>query len=538
MLNNRYFAILSTFSLFALLLVDAAEGQILANAVEAPTQDGFRTVALEGEGGIEGESGLVFDSFFNGSLPVLNDQGQTAFAGGVLSELDDFGFTTQRVFSEQNGSLGIVAGNSKSFADFSNVQIDAEGQVAFVQGSNVANNSEIVQQRGESLEVVASAGGPAPDTIGGSFDSIFGMELSSQGQVVFLATIAGPGNAAGIFSQSESGDLSLIARDGDIVRNPADGITLGSFNTPVVNDSGSIAFNALVQPSGAREGIFSNARNGVSEAVVLSGDPVLGTTDNVIDFDPDIVLNNLGQIAFRGVLNTTNPSVVERAVLTSNIDGDVTLVARQNDAVPNVGDGVNFDSFAGPSFNDNGVTAFSAAFSGTGIDFTNDRGIFINDEQGLRLLVQDGEAIPEIGNGATFASFGVAGLNENGQLLFTSALRTDDDAFATSTEGIFVLDENGDLHTIAFTGGLLDVSDDPALQDFRTIVDLNPFQGSVDADFGRAFNSSGQVAFGATFSDGSSGLFVSAPIVAVPEPNSLAILIAVSCSALAFRRRR
>jgi uncharacterized protein YjbI with pentapeptide repeats len=95
------------------------------------------------------------------------------------------------------------------------------------------------------------------------------------------------------------------------------------------------------------------------------------------------------------------------------------------------------------------------------------------------------------------------------------------------------------LHLIAREGDLLEV----APGDFRTIKDfgnsgsLYGFYGDTGNSDGRpsGFNNLGQLAFQATFTDGTSGIFVSNR-VAIPEPSTLLLLGFGSLAAL-WRRR-
>jgi hypothetical protein len=88
----------------------------------------------------------------------------------------------------------------------------------------------------------------------------------------------------------------------------------------------------------------------------------------------------------------------------------------------------------------------------------------------------------------------------------------------TNRYGIFAENANGDLRLIARTGDQLNVSDDPLTPDFRTIRDVD-FEHYPSNELGitSGFNNLGQLVFVATFTDGTSGVFVS-NAVAVPEP--------------------
>jgi hypothetical protein len=96
--------------------------------------------------------------------------------------------------------------------------------------------------------------------------------------------------------------------------------------------------------------------------------------------------------------------------------------------------------------------------------------------------------------------------------------------------GLWATDPSGATQLIARTGDALEVA--PA--DFRTINGLSfvgisgSGSGSTGNSDGRrsAFNNFGQLAFAATFTDGTSGIFVSNR-VAIPEPSLLWLLVSV-----------
>jgi len=150
-------------------------------------------------------------------------------------------------------------------------------------------------------------------------------------------------------------------------------------------------------------------------------------------------------------------------------------VALSEDAAPGTDAGVNFDSLSSPVLNGAGQTAFRAGLTGTGVDGNNDEGIFAEDLLGVLTL-------------------------------------------------------------IAREGDLLDVDDGIGI-DLRTISTIG-FSGATGNEDGRAsgFNDLGQLVFSASFTDGTSGIFVS-NLVAVPEPASLTLL-ALGGLSLLHRRRR
>jgi hypothetical protein len=123
-------------------------------------------------------------------------------------------------------------------------------------------------------------------------------------------------------------------------------------------------------------------------------------------------------------------------------------------------------------------------------------------------------------------------LNGAGQIAFAAKL-THPGVNLRNDYGIWAESIDGELTLIVRTGELLEV----APGDFRTI-DRFQFIGSSGNQDGRnsLFNERGQLAFGATFTDGTSGIFVS-NAVAIPEPAALGLLL-VGVMFLIGRRSR
>jgi hypothetical protein len=120
-------------------------------------------------------------------------------------------------------------------------------------------------------------------------------------------------------------------------------------------------------------------------------------------------------------------------------------------------------------------------------------------------------------------------LNAAGQVAFISGLSGP--GFNNSNSGgIWIVDKAGLPQQILRIGQQLEVA--PGV--FRTVADFRMAHdgGSDDVSFS-SFNALGQVAFFATFTDNTTGLFVSAP--AAPE-RSTSVLLIIAAGAWCFRR--
>jgi hypothetical protein len=234
----------------------------------------------------------------------------------------------------------------------------------------------------------------------------------------------------------------------------------------------------------------------------------------------DPVLNGAGQIAFWAYLEGSGNGGAYDDGIWSEGSGNLALVARRGSHAPGTAAGVIFSTehvttFYEPVLNDAGQTAFRAFLSGSGVDSTNNEGIWLNGADGLALVARSGDHAPGTPGGVEFGGFhSVLQLNATGQVAFMAGVND-------GKGGIWATDRNGHVRLIARIGDVLEV----APGDFRTISEVSFFHMGTGNSDGRpsGFNNLGQLAFWARFEGGSQGLFVSNR-VAVPEPMNLVVL--------------
>ena len=162
------------------------------------------------------------------------------------------------------------------------------------------------------LEKVAAPGDPSP--IGGTFDSVSPGVISNTGQVFFLA-LPTPGSFNSDLFMWENGVVTKVAATGDpapgggtysIIGSQSvgyvDGTTMPIGPLPDINDSGDIAFRAIVSGGITDRGIIVR-RNGVDQWYVKVPDPTpIGGTYLSMEA-PSI--NNAGQVSFFADYNPT-----------------------------------------------------------------------------------------------------------------------------------------------------------------------------------------------------------------------------------------
>jgi hypothetical protein len=171
---------------------------------------------------------------------------------------------------------------------------------------------------------------------------------------------------------------------------------------------------------------------------------------------------------------------------------------------------------------------FLAGLTGTGVTSANDFGVWVGAPGDVQLLARNGDPAPGTAPGVHFAS--VSGqLNGNGLALVHGIIEGPGVGFAN--EQVLYAGRPGSLFLVARTGQPFDVGDGV----MKTIAQnglLFYGSGGEDGNY-LGFNDSGQLAFLATFTDGTQGIF----IATVPEPSSK-LAVAAGGALLMGRRRR
>lgn len=484
-----------------------------------------RTVVLANTQVPGAGAGTLFSGL---GLPALNNKGQTAFSsilldGGTASN-------TSSVWSEGSGSLALVVREGAAapgteagvtFGYTSPPVLSDSGASVFwasLRGVSNPDNSEGYWSHANgSLSLVAQPGSQAPDTAAGVvFSAPLGFyslpAISDNGTIAISAFIYGPGvdsvNNRGIWTKS-TGNLTLAYRSGTQAPGLDSGVLITGptllYTGPVVNDAGEIVFLGTLTGPGTgptnNQSLWSSG-GGSLHMVARTGSQAPGAPEGVTFTDFwegawSMLLNNSGETAFQGVTSDGGYGIWSER-------GGLHAVARSGQSTPGL-PGEAFRDFSVPVLNAHGHVAFLASLaSGKG-------GLWSEGNGELALVASTGEQAPGAPAGVTFAGFGNGSLNGRGQFAFTASLTGLGPAGAN---GVWVHDIDGVLRAIVRSGDSIEV--EPG--DFRIVRSVGFVGGSGNED-GRhsAFNDLGQLAFQASFTDGTQGIFVT-DIVAIPEP--------------------
>jgi len=471
---------------------------VLDTGIWSESSGSLAEVAREGEHAPGTPNGVSFGEFDLDTIPRLSTAGLTVFNTVLTGNGIGFGNSTG-IWSENLGSLtsvvhgGIQAPGTTSGVTFTtffdDFLLNSSGQTAFRgflagTGVNSSNDTGIWSEGAGSLALLAREGSQASGAPNGVVYSDFNetafLVLNSNGQIAFRGNMTGTGvensNDGGIWLGG-SGSLALIAREGDQASGVPSGVNYGTLRAPALNSAGQIAFSGFLTGIGVDSTNDRVIWSGSSDSLALvarEGDQASGVPSGVNFTGLGApVLNSAGQTAFDGTLSGNGVGFGNNSGFWSEGSGSLNLVAREGDQAPGTASGVFFDSFTSNTFgfalNSVGQTAFIADLAGD-VDFSNDRGIWAEDQEGsLQLIVREGNqlqvgpgdfrTILELGFNDIDLGFRVntgnddgrpSGFNDFGQLAFWARV-------SGSTEGIFVsslvatntfsadFDEDGDV---------------------------------------------------------------------------------------------
>lgn len=471
---------------------------------------GVRTVYLSGDSAPGTEQGVTFNSGYVG-VPAINNHGEVAF----YAKIDGGGIGSDRgIWSEAGGSgLRLIARQGQGspdvddgsyFTSFRSPLISDSGATAFwaqltTPGVSRQNNNGVWRdEHGSGLSLLARVGMPAPG-IDHEYFSLADVALNENGDVAFAGHTAAPDIFA-VWRADGGENPALLARRGE------QNVTAIYEWDVVINDAGSVVFTGGYAQSGqAAQATFRVDTDGVLDVVAIQGQPIGGTQ---IAFNTvyNAVINNVGVSAVSANMPTG------KGIWVSTSTSDLAEVAATGDSAP--GSSGNFSDVLLPVINGRGDVAFYGS-GGRSI-----QGFWKQLQgQGLEPVAITGFPVSSEAPGATFRVLSqedwVFAMNNAGQVAFLGGLGG---AGVTSSNNaaIFAQDTAGETRVVVRKGELLDVDDGPGV-DLRTVAGIGFLEANLSGPTGTGnedgrrspFNDLGQLAFWASFTDGSSGVFVS-----------------------------
>ncbi len=249
--------------------------------------------------------------------------------------------------------------------------------------------------------------------------------LNDSGQISYVAALedtpGGDSDNRALYIADSSGVTELV-RKGDPVPG-GNGAFENFFDLAGPNSSGQVVFTGRISGSSGgendNEGIYLVSEGGVTE-LAREGNPEPGGNGIFGDFLLLSGINESGQAAFSAHLDGTSGGETDNeAIFLASEDGIRELV-RKGDLVPGGGGGIIDSEFYPRGPNVNGEVAFGAGIRNGDEDVPIDSGLFLAGPSGITTLIRHGDPGP--GGVGQFAQFGLAGLNDSGQVIFRSRL--------------------------------------------------------------------------------------------------------------------
>ncbi len=520
----------------------------LAMAAPAAATGGVRTVALTGQPapGLGPETHFGYVSTY---VRNLNKLGHVVFdtelsGSGIGASNDRSNWLYSRNSTELIVQEGSVApGTNGALFNFPLPRLvlinDTEGTAGFSagltgSGANSNNDKGIWRRASDStLQLVTRKGDDAPG-IGSdiTFAEVYLSGLSGDGAITIFGRLEGASvnssNDSGVWRQQSGEPLLKIAREGDVAAGTSDAIYSGTVESlhSLRNRSERIAFLADLEGNGVNEtndsGIWLENGNDVLELVARKGDIVphvegdLQLEGNFTKHNVD--LNSSGQMAFKADISGDGlVASGESGLFLVDEQGEISLAVRTSRAIPGLED-AHFIGFFLDGINDAGTQIFHAGIAGE----QNSAGVWKHSVgNGLELVALLGDHAPGTSLDTVFLHFDTgdwAALNNNNQGAITAVAgpTVEPGQPFSGFLGLWAEDAQGDLQLILRTGDVFDVSSDSAATDLRVVRSLELLDNQ-DVLTGNGDETVGQLLLRTTFTDGSSGIFVT-DLAPIPIP--------------------
>jgi hypothetical protein len=230
--------------------------------------------------------------------------------------------------------------------------------------------------------------------------------MNSLGEIAFLAqTTFTVGSGSGVWSGG-AGTLRPVVLNGAPAPGTAPGTTFSVGGiVGAQGNNGAFTFISGLSGGGSaspnNRGLWTGTADGL-RLVVRGGDAAPETTGSFAQFQGFQGAGG-GRIAFGAALAGAGVDATNDAGMwVEDGAGNTSLAWRKGDAAP--GTDARLRSLREVFVNAEGRQAFAADVSGSGVNATNDEGIWFGDRGGYALVARKGDAAAGVNDGSTFAS--------------------------------------------------------------------------------------------------------------------------------------
>ena len=276
--------------------------------------------------------------------PLINSSGTVAYTaavfGGGVNLDNDSGFwagpPTAPALIVREGSPAPGAGVGVTYGDTTLLplrsSINASGRIAFItelRGTNLTDQNDTAIYVGQPgaftlrvREGNVAAGSPSTTR----YSDFFTVALNATGDMVFSAALLGENGVAlgeGIWmNPNNTATIRLVAKTGDKAPGTPAGVNYDLVTSPVMNNSGVIAFSGSVSGPGVDQTNNFVIFAGAVGSVQLIGREAT-TFPEGFGLSGELALNDLGQVAFVGIDADAN-----RSLWTFIPDQGMSLIAQ------------------------------------------------------------------------------------------------------------------------------------------------------------------------------------------------------------------
>jgi hypothetical protein len=300
--------------------------------------------------------------------------------------------------------------------------VGANGDVAFTSqlsgpGVNGTNSAGLWYRDASGGDLVARMGDSVPSVPGTTVRQIYNpVGLSDAARVAYAATLNLSGSffAKGIWTWERASGQVLVALTGQSAPGTTGNFIAVEESALVTNHGGALAF--VAQVTGGDWGVWTGGP-GSLQLVVRSGDPVpgapSGSTFQTFNYP---VLNEGGDVAFQSFVQLPGGATQRDAFRWSS--GTIVPIALEDDPAPDAPG----QTFAVPkpiAMNDAGdVLFYSYLHDGTCTGNCHQYGYFLSDSIGLTSIVMNhADPLPEAPPDFVLAGLGPAIINGSGQVV-------------------------------------------------------------------------------------------------------------------------
>ncbi len=180
-----------------------------------------------------------------------------------------------------------------------------------------------------TLRLVANDGDVAPGTFGDTFDGFLAPEMSSFGDIAFLAGLTSLNDSrAGVWVDEAMGSLTSVAIRGEIAPGTGGQTFSFSFGPVVINDHGLTAFQADFGGRPHKRGLWREGAGGL-ELVLKDGDIVDETTGETFRSPSPLKFGDEGELIFQSAI--VSGSTFDVGLFGLDAFGTIELIVREGD---------------------------------------------------------------------------------------------------------------------------------------------------------------------------------------------------------------